>query len=371
MHTVSGAIYRGEDELRDYTAAHLQPLLRRIVEACLHQRPQNPTDFLRQWFNDGCPKLSSPSKGVVTEPIGAGSGQSIGLEPASSHPSSKSHAGMDAAFLEQLHSESTGAKAGNAEASKSVSSSSSAILQSSSRLDQRVRVLRRAGLEYYLHLPSASGCEDCPSPDDAITRGFLWRDGEVLKAVFSRHSSPSGTMHSDALPAAIGDAFHFFGSAVNFANAVATPAVHSDCLNFEDFRRLVTGSSAIAGHLKRSAVSQVLADAISHYCDAEDDSLKKFGDLPQESLIEAISVALPGILLVLRDVQAGINRVLSKNARSCSLEIGSKFHSNQMACGAVSDFHQGLTARIGISASAAGLMFILVDSCFRISKSRL
>ena len=189
MHTVSGAIYRGEDELRDYTAAHLQPLLRRIVEACLHQRPQNPTDFLRQWFNDGCPKLSSPSKGVVTEPIGAGSGQSIGLEPASSHPSSKSHAGMDAAFLEQLHSESTGAKAGNAEASKSVSSSSSAILQSSSRLDQRVRALRRAGLEYYQHLSSASGREDCPSPDDAITRGFLWRDGEVLKAVFSRHST--------------------------------------------------------------------------------------------------------------------------------------------------------------------------------------
>ena len=352
MHTVSGSIYRDEDVLRDYTAAYLQPLLSRIVEACLYQRPQNPTEFLRQWFIDGCPKLS-PSKGVVAEPIGAGSGQSIGLEPASRHPFTKSLAGKDAAFLEQLHSESTGAKAGNAEASKSVSSSSSAILQLSSRLDQRVRALRRAGLEYYQHLSSASGREDCPSPDDAITRGFLWRDGEVLKAVFSRHSSPSGTMHSDALPAAIGDAFHFFGSAANFANAMATPVVHSDCLNFEDFRRLVTGSSAVAGHLKRSAVSQVLADAISDYCDAEVDSLKKFGDLPQESLIEAISVALPGILLVLRDVQAGINRVLSKNARSCSLEIGSKFHSNQMACGAVSDFHQGLTARIGTSASAA------------------
>jgi hypothetical protein len=327
-----------ELELRAYTATHLQPLLKTVVEACLSLRPENPTEFLRQWFNDGCPKLSFPS--TSPKSTAETSGEFHYPASSSSHPSS-THA-VTEVDGQELHP-SAGASPG----------SLSTIVQLSKNLEQRVRDIRRASLAADFYSLSAAECEtpSVSAVDDAITRGFLWHDGEVLRAVYSRHASPSGTMHSDALPVAVRDAFRFFRSSAKSSDAPASSSAHRDCLKFEDFRDFVISSSAVEGHLKRSAISRVLADAICAHCGSEEDSLKSFVQLSQESLVEAISAAAPGLLLVLRDVQIALGHSLSRNARASSSVDCSKFHTNKMACGAVADFHQGLTARIGPSAS--------------------
>jgi hypothetical protein len=156
-------------------------------------------------------------------------------------------------------------------------------------------------------------------------------------------------MQPEALPAAIRDAFRPFGFDARAESVVAASFSHQRLVKFEDFRNFVVGSNAVQGHLQCSAVAHVLADAISALCGTEHDALKGFVNLSRESLAEAVLAAAPGMLLALCDVQIGLSHMLSKSAAKCASADGSKFQTTKMACGSVSDFHQGLTARIGSS----------------------
>jgi hypothetical protein len=326
MQTGSSASNCGhEAALRDYAALRLQPLLNSITEACLLQRPDNPTEFLRRWFNDGCPSLSSA--------------------PARTELSAENcRCGCD-----ELP-EGAGANTPRVDRS-----SVAPILQLSSQLNERVQQLRRASLERdVLLLPAAEAARSLGSygaVDDAMVRGFLWRDGEVLKAVFARHAAPSGALDCEALPCALDDAFRLFGSTASHANAAAAAAAAAatgrPSLTLEEFRELVCCSSAVEGHVNRSAVARVIADVICADCASEAASLIAFSQLSQESLARAITAAVPGLLIALSDAQACVNRAISKSDRATASADSSKFHTNKMACGSIADFHRGLTARIG------------------------
>ncbi len=356
-----------EAALRDYTSTYLQPLLKSIVEVCLTHQPEKPADFLRQWFNNGCPKLplayKFPESGVE------GSGRSCTSEFTSSRLSATlAGAGLGSVEPQQC-----------AAVFENTASISSNVIHLADQLDLRVRDLRRASLACDAHsLPAVeadSGLHSGGVVADAIAHGFLWRDDEVLRSVFSRHASASGTMHSEVLPQAARDAFRLFNSELKSSSAFDAPSAHSDCLKFEDFRDLIICSSAVEGHIKQSAVSRVLADAICARCGSEKDSLRTFAQLSQESMVDAIAAAAPGVLLALREVQAGLSREITRNSRARSTASSGKFHSDKMSCGTVADFHQGLTARIGTSTCSIlnqlQLVFDERDSQPRVSKSRL
>jgi len=344
-----------EAGLRDYAEVSLQPLLRRIVEACVHKRPENPTEFLRQWFNDGCPTVS-PASPSLEGVQGSNSKQAFNLALAASHHSQGSETQSGFHGINTRVGES---KVHESAASLAATSSSSSILHLSRQLEQRVQGLRQAIISSDFRPSSVVTSSDDAHADrsdnlftDAVDRGFLLRDDEVLKAVYTRHSLPSQAMLSDSLPAAIRDVSQSVGLATpRICTAAVASATRGGCVKFEDFRSLLMGSGAVAVHVARSAVALVLADTIAALCGTGDDSLAKFAQLSQNALGEAVWAAAPAILLALRDVQAGLDRALSHAARKCATPAdSSKFHTNKMACGSIGDFHRGLTARIGAAA---------------------
>jgi hypothetical protein len=345
-----------ESVSRDYVATRLQPLLRRIVEVCLQQHPENPAEFLRQWFNDGCCSTSSAPAPVHG---GGSSNQALFSDLPLPPPSSAAlHFGNTETWPISV------ACTHDAKLPASIASSprsSPTIVQMSQQLHQRLQIVRRASLE--------SDClpwPDIASEDDgsdnmftaALHRGFILRDDEVLRSIYARHASPSQAMLAESLPAAIDDAFKAFGSIPHVSKTCST---HSGSVKFEDFRSLVAGSTAVAAHVARSAVAQVLADAIGALCGtADDSSLQKFVSLSPDALGAAITAAAPGVLLAVSDVQAGLRRMLAQTAAQCSAAGSSKFHTNKMACGSISDFHQGVTARVGPSRSHGFLPALLL-----------
>jgi hypothetical protein len=334
-----------ESVSRDYVATRLQPLLRRIVEVCLLQLPENPAEFLRQWFNDGCCSTSSAPAPVHG---GSSSDQALFSDLPLPPPSSAAlHFGNTETWPISV------ACTRDAELPASIVSpprSSPTIVQMSQQLHQRLQIVRRASLESDC-LPWPDIASEYDGSDNtfnaAIRRGFVLRDGEVLRSIYARHASPSQTMLPESLPAAIDDAFKALGSIPHVSK---TCSAHSGSVKFEDFQSLVAGSTAVAAHVARSAVAHVLADAIGALCGtADDSSLQTFVALSPDALGAAITAAAPGVLLAVSDVQAGLKRVLAQTAAQCSPASSSKFHTNKMACGSISDFHQGLTARVGPS----------------------
>jgi hypothetical protein len=191
-----------------------------------------------------------------------------------------------------------------------------------------------------------------------VEAGIRRRDRTFLREVFHKYQDqtlkPPRILHA-SLPDAMADLFASAAESGSNAPSTAPPAVleaaklgDSRGVDFDGFVASAGAASQFERYVNKLPLACIVADALSAHVGFEDDALQRFSQMPKSELDSAMQAAMTGLKAELARAQAAVCDLLAAQQKSLDQLASGKFQNpRKMACGSISDFHAGLTGRIG------------------------
>jgi hypothetical protein len=188
--------------------------------------------------------------------------------------------------------------------------------------------------------------------------GIMRRDGAFLREVFDKYQDNTVTpprISQASLPAAMADLFsRAAGSGSNAHTSVpcavleAAQLVGSRGVDFAEFVAASATASPFERYVSKLPLVCIMADALAAHVGFDEDALQRFSQLPGAQLGYVMQAATSGLKAELVRAQAQVSRLLAAQQKSVDQLASGKFQNpRKMACGSITDFHEGLTGRIG------------------------
>jgi hypothetical protein len=191
-----------------------------------------------------------------------------------------------------------------------------------------------------------------------VQAGMLRRDHNFLQHVFYKYQDSAQKpprISQSRLPAAMADVFA--GSAVSGSKApVAASSTVLEAaklggnrgLDFVEFAAAARAESQFGRYVDKLPLACIVTDALGAHVGFGDDTLQRFSQLSESALDSAIQAATCGLKVELVRAQAEVCRLLAAQQKSMDQLASGKFQNpRKMACGDITNFHEGLTGRIG------------------------
>jgi len=127
--------------------------------------------------------------------------------------------------------------------------------------------------------------------------------------------------------------------------------VGKGCVDFNDFMRAASAPDELEMSLDERGLS-VLAPALRVVACTGSDQLQSLSAAPADHVCAAVRASLPSIEWLLCDWQAQLQIAFKAQKDLQDSLASNKFQVMKMAAGSISDFHKGLTERIGAAPPA-------------------
>jgi len=191
-----------------------------------------------------------------------------------------------------------------------------------------------------------------------VEAGMMRRDDACLHEVFCKYQDSSvkpARISQASLPAAMADLFSraaVSGSSapttVPYAVLEAAKLVGSRGVDLAEFAAASATASPFGRYVNKLPLACIVADALGAHVGFDDDALQRFSQLPESELGYVMQAATSGLKAELVRAQAEVCRLLVAQQKSTNQLASGKFQNpRKMACGSITDFHKGLTGRIG------------------------
>lgn len=190
----------------------------------------------------------------------------------------------------------------------------------------------------------------------SVESGFARRDRDNLLRVFNAHKDieipgQSSRISQCNMREAIREMYSSLSaSALADIPSAALSAVAmcgSKGLDFDEFAVAVGAAGPFERHISKLPLMSILSDAFQPHIGDDEDTLLRFSKLSESELASATRAATHGLLRQLKQSQHDVRELFAALLKSDAAMGSSKFQTTKMACGGISDFHKGLTARIG------------------------
>ncbi len=171
-----------------------------------------------------------------------------------------------------------------------------------------------------------------------------------MQQVFDRHSDPATEL---ILASALGPALRDLDVAVDEEDVdqifKAADLNKNGGLDFHEFWTLVGMPSPIEEWVRSLPLAQLVADAMPRIDGKREDQVRHLSSITESQLEESFAVLMDGLKRMLRESLAALKVSYATWDRATTADNGAalKFQISTMSVGNISNFHEGLAARIG------------------------
>ena len=219
--------------------------------------------------------------------------------------------------------------------------------------NDRLRLMVSDLQAHLLTIPPNSAAPLQPTCSAGIVSGKNRRDEQYLRELFNRHKDSSGGLAGQNLKQALSDA-----DAPNIPTSDQEvddiikqfDANSNKALDFGEFQQVVNEPDELQSWLSGKNLP-LAADALRVLVGRGSEQLQKFSQLSSadvEHVAAATCAIIPSMLKELHQELQGACAIQSQVEADMKADP-SKFNDcYKMACGSISDFHKGLTGRVGM-----------------------
>lgn len=173
---------------------------------------------------------------------------------------------------------------------------------------------------------------------------------EFVRQAFDRHSDPSSGL---ILAPGLGPALRDLDVAVDADDVdqifKAADLNKNGGLDFDEFWTLVGMPSPIEEWVRALPLAQLVADAMPRIGGKREDQVRHLSSITESQLDESLAVLMEGLKRMLRESLAALKESYATWDRKTLADSAAsqKFQISTISVGNISDFHEGLAARIG------------------------